>query len=161
MELKEEQLDDLFKLYKFDKYAYLLKGIAQKLDEKQINIALNCFMDKLNDKNEHQNIRIKCTQLIKEIAKKCSEQQLIKCAQRMCRIAWDNCSESKFNEKNEDEYLRKRCSELLGTIAVNLNGKHFDDAFKSLANELKDSDKSVWKSCVQLFVTLSQKWNER
>ncbi|ETO04582.1 hypothetical protein RFI_32814 [Reticulomyxa filosa] len=46
-----------------DKYANLLKEIAQRLDEKQINIALNYCMDKLNDKNEHQNIRIKCIQL--------------------------------------------------------------------------------------------------
>ncbi|ETO06064.1 hypothetical protein RFI_31332 [Reticulomyxa filosa] len=53
--------------YTYDRYAGLLERIAQRLDEKQMNIALKHCMDRLNDKNEHQNIRIKCIKLIEEI----------------------------------------------------------------------------------------------
>ncbi|ETN98184.1 hypothetical protein RFI_39330 [Reticulomyxa filosa] len=67
-----------------------LKELPQRLDEKQMNIALG----KLNDKIEHENIRIKCIQLMKEISKKCNQQRL----NDMCK--------------------------LLGTIAVKLDEKH-------------------------------------
>ncbi|ETO11650.1 hypothetical protein RFI_25726, partial [Reticulomyxa filosa] len=55
--------------------------------------------------------------------------------------------------------LRRRCTELLGIIAVNLNGKHVDDAFQCFTNGLKDS--SVQESCVKSLVTLSKKWNDK
>ncbi|ETO33649.1 hypothetical protein RFI_03453, partial [Reticulomyxa filosa] len=114
-----------------DKYANLLKEIAQKLNEKQMSIALNHVMDKLNDKNQHRNIRIKCIKLIKEISNKCNEQQLNEAFNSSMHI---------FNHGNNDKNLRKECAELLGTIALHLNGKHFDDAFQCLIDGLKDND---------------------
>ncbi|ETO06575.1 hypothetical protein RFI_30817, partial [Reticulomyxa filosa] len=128
-----------------DKYAYLLDEIAQKLDKKQMNIALNYFMDKLNDKNKHQNIRIKCIKLIEEILNKCNEQQLNEIF---------NSSMDIFTDKNDDEDVRGECAKLLEAIAVNLNGKYFDDTFKY-------SNKSVQKSCANSLVTLSNKWNDK
>ncbi|ETO10727.1 hypothetical protein RFI_26650 [Reticulomyxa filosa] len=109
-------------LYCGDNAYNLLKGIAQRLDEKQMNIALNYFMDKINDKNEHQTIRIKCIQLIK---------------------------------------YGKECAELLGTIAVNLNGKSFDDAFKCLTNELTDSHSSVRESVFTCLINELKGNNEK
>ncbi|ETO01339.1 hypothetical protein RFI_36101, partial [Reticulomyxa filosa] len=86
VKLSGKQLDNAFNYFisKFgyekidtvDEYADLLKEIAQRLDEKQINIALNCCMDKLNDKNKHQNICIKYIQLLEIISDKCNQQQL-------------------------------------------------------------------------------------
>ncbi|ETN99413.1 hypothetical protein RFI_38068, partial [Reticulomyxa filosa] len=108
-------------------------------------------MDKLNDKNKHQNIRIKCIQFLKIISNQCNEQQLNKAFKSSINI---------FNDGNNDTNLRKGCAELLGAIAVNLNGKHFDDTFQCLINGLRDSDWSVQYSCVKSLVTLSKKWNE-
>ncbi|ETO03201.1 hypothetical protein RFI_34209, partial [Reticulomyxa filosa] len=130
-----------------NKYYNLLERIAQRLDEKQTNIILNYFMDKINDKNEHQNIRIKCIQLIKEFS---NEQQLNEAF---------NSSMDILTDKNDDADMCKRCAELLA-IAVNLNGKHFADAFQYFTNGLKDSDSGVRKSCVQSLVTLSKKCND-
>ncbi|ETO05612.1 hypothetical protein RFI_31784 [Reticulomyxa filosa] len=50
------------------------------------------------------------------------------------------------------EITIKIYAELLGTIAMNLNGKHFDDAFEFLINGLKDSYWGVRKSF---------KWNDK
>ncbi|ETO02890.1 hypothetical protein RFI_34523, partial [Reticulomyxa filosa] len=133
-------------------YDDLLERIAQRLDEKQVDIALNYFMDKLNDKNTHQDIRLKYIQLINITSNKCNEQQLNK--------AFDSSMDI-FTDKNDNAYVRKECAELLGTIAVNLNGKYFDDTFKCLTNGLKDSDSSVRKSCVKSLVILSKKWNNK
>ncbi|ETO02824.1 hypothetical protein RFI_34589, partial [Reticulomyxa filosa] len=132
-------------IHKLDNYAGLLYRIAQRLDEKQINIASNYYMDKLNDKNEHQNIRIK-------FSNKCNEQQLNKAF---------NSSMDIFTDKNDDKDLRGECAELLGTIAVNLNERHFGDAFQCFTNGLKDSDWTVRYSCAQSLVTLSKKWNNK
>ncbi|ETO34686.1 PBS lyase HEAT domain protein repeat-containing protein, partial [Reticulomyxa filosa] len=131
-----------------DKYADLIERITQRVDEKQINIALNCFMGNLN---KHQNIRIKCIQLIKEISNKCNEQQLNKAF---------NSSMDIFTDKNDAD-VRKKCTELLVTIAVNLNGKHFDNAFQCFTNGLKDSNSSIRYSCAKSLVTLSKKWNDK
>ncbi|ETN98011.1 hypothetical protein RFI_39511, partial [Reticulomyxa filosa] len=82
------------------------KEIAQKLDEKQLNSALNYCMDKLNDKNEDLYIRINYIKLI--ISNKCNEQQLNEAF---------NSSMDIFNDKNNDEDVRGGCAELFGTIA--------------------------------------------
>ncbi|ETO00019.1 hypothetical protein RFI_37440, partial [Reticulomyxa filosa] len=66
-----------------------------------------------------------------------------------------------FTDKNDDENVRGGCAELIGIIAVNLNGKHFDDAFQCFTNELKDSDWTLRKSCAISLVTLSKKWNDK
>ncbi|ETO03029.1 hypothetical protein RFI_34381, partial [Reticulomyxa filosa] len=132
-----------------DKYANLLAIIAQRLDEKQMNIVLNYCMDKLNDKNEHPNIRIKCTQLLTEVSNKCNEQQLNEAF---------NSSMDIFNDKNDNAHVRMECAELLETIAVNLNGKHFNDAFQCFTNGLKDD---MQYSCAKSLITLSKKWDDR
>ncbi|ETO33648.1 hypothetical protein RFI_03454 [Reticulomyxa filosa] len=103
-----KQFDHAFN-YFISRFKYLLKRIAQRLDEKRMNIALNYCMDKLNDKNNNADVR-------------------------------------------------GRYTELLETIAVNLNGKHFGDAFQCLKNGLKDSKADVQYSCVRSLVTLSKKW---
>ncbi|ETO11492.1 hypothetical protein RFI_25885 [Reticulomyxa filosa] len=113
-----------------DKYANLLEEISQRLDEKQINIALNYFMNKLNDRYKRHNICIKCTQILKIISNKCNEQQLNEAF---------NFSMDIFTDKNNNAEVRGGYAELIGTIAVNLSGRHFDDAFKCLINGLKDS----------------------
>ncbi|ETO09888.1 hypothetical protein RFI_27486, partial [Reticulomyxa filosa] len=110
----------------------LPKMIAQRLDEKQMSIAWNYLMDKLNDKNEHPNIRIKSFYSSMGI----------------------------FTDKNNNTDMCGKCAKLLGIIAVNRNGKHFNDAFKCFTNGLKDSNLMVRALCVQSLVTLSKKWNE-
>ncbi|ETN97534.1 hypothetical protein RFI_39995, partial [Reticulomyxa filosa] len=162
VKLSVEQFDNAFNYFisrfdckkdsSHDKYADLLKEIAQRLDEKQMNIALKYCMDKLNDKNEHRKNRIKCIQLLEIISNKCNEQQLNETF---------NSSMNIFNDGNNDKNLRSECARLLGTIAVNLNGKHFDDAFQCLANGLKDGDSTVQQSCAKSLVTLSKKWDDK
>ncbi|ETN99701.1 hypothetical protein RFI_37769, partial [Reticulomyxa filosa] len=106
----------------------------------------------LNDKNEHQNIRIECIQLIKKNSNKCNEQQLDEVF---------NSSMDIFTDKNDNTHVRKECAELLGRIAVNLNKKHFDNTFQCFTNGLKDSKANVRKSCAKSLVTLSKKWNDK
>ncbi|ETO01837.1 hypothetical protein RFI_35602, partial [Reticulomyxa filosa] len=72
----KENLVGTFNCEESYKYANLLYGIAQRLDEKQMNMALNYSIDKLKDKNEHQNIRIECIKILEIISKKCNEKQL-------------------------------------------------------------------------------------
>ncbi|ETN99289.1 hypothetical protein RFI_38192, partial [Reticulomyxa filosa] len=67
----------------------------------------------------------------------------------------------KLNDKNNNADVRGRYTELLETIAVNLNGKHFGDAFQCLTNGLKDSKADVQYSCVRSLVTLSKKWKDK
>ncbi|ETO33960.1 hypothetical protein RFI_03136 [Reticulomyxa filosa] len=114
-----------------------------------MNITLNYFMDKKNDKNEHQNTRIKCIQLINEIS---NEQQLNEAF---------NSSMDIFTDKNDDKDVRRECAELLGTIAVNLNGKHFDDAFKCLINGFKGSSEWNHKLYAESIGYLSMKLNKK
>ncbi|ETO04852.1 hypothetical protein RFI_32544, partial [Reticulomyxa filosa] len=108
VKLSGKQLDNAFNYFIIDEYADLLKEIAQRLDEKQINIALNCCMDKLNDKNKHQNICIKYIQLLEIISNKCNEQQLNEAF---------NSSMDIFIDKNDNAYVRGGCAKLLGIIA--------------------------------------------
>ncbi|ETO01253.1 hypothetical protein RFI_36187, partial [Reticulomyxa filosa] len=73
MKLSGKQFDNAFNCFisRFN-----CEGIAQELDEKQLNIALNYCMDKLNDKNERLYIRINCIEFLERISNKCNEQQL-------------------------------------------------------------------------------------
>ncbi|ETO02168.1 PBS lyase HEAT domain protein repeat-containing protein, partial [Reticulomyxa filosa] len=122
----------------------LFEEIVQRLNEKQINIALDCFMDRLNDKKERKI-------LVSKILNKCNEKQLDKAF---------NFSMDIFNDGNDNVDVRKECVELLGTIAVKLDRNYFSDAFHCLINGLKDSDYFVRVSCINLLMIFSKKWNE-
>ncbi|ETO07346.1 hypothetical protein RFI_30045 [Reticulomyxa filosa] len=114
-----------------DNYAFLLYEIAQRLNERQMNIELNYLMDKLNDKNEHQNIRIKCIKILERISNKC-----------------------------EDEKNRKLYAKSIGYLSMKLNKKQLDDVFERL-NGLKDESECICALCGQSLETMSTKLNDK
>ncbi|ETO33055.1 hypothetical protein RFI_04053 [Reticulomyxa filosa] len=94
-----------------------------------MNIALNYFMSRLN-----VNIKIfvsNAFDYLKTLFNCC----LLHLFEIILTLQWDI-----FNDRNDNTDVRMECEELLGTIAVDLNRKHFNDAFRCLTNELKDSN---------------------
>ncbi|ETO34664.1 hypothetical protein RFI_02427, partial [Reticulomyxa filosa] len=116
-----------------------LKKIAQRLNEKQMNIALNYCMDKLNDKNEHQNNRIKCIELFETISNKCNEQQLNNSLMDILHDEDDH--EEYFDDafqclinglKDGDSTVQQSCVKSLVTISKKWNDKQLDITFQCL-----------------------------
>ncbi|ETN98781.1 hypothetical protein RFI_38706, partial [Reticulomyxa filosa] len=144
--MEYKQLNDAFNSLKYMlnkddywKYREALGTITLKLSGKQFDNAFNYLI--YEEKNTYVD-------LLKMIVQRLDEKQM--------DIAL-NYFVDKLNDKNEHPNICIKCAELLGIIAVDLNGRHFDDAFQCLKNGLKDSDLNVQKSCVKSF---SKKWNE-
>ncbi|ETO03311.1 hypothetical protein RFI_34098, partial [Reticulomyxa filosa] len=76
-----------------------------------------------------------------------------------------------FNDRNDNTDVRMEFAKLLGIIAVNLNEKHFDDAFEclndrqldrvfiALIDGLKDTNKWGHESCAKFLEVISKKLN--
>ncbi|ETO34387.1 hypothetical protein RFI_02707, partial [Reticulomyxa filosa] len=111
-----------------DKYTDLLKRIAQRLDEKQMKIALNHLMGKLNDKNKHQNIVIKYIQLLTENDNAYVRAELLgTIAANLNRKHFDDAFQCFTNElKDSDSSVRKSCAKSLTTLSKKWNDKQLD-----------------------------------
>ncbi|ETN99732.1 hypothetical protein RFI_37736 [Reticulomyxa filosa] len=151
MKWNEKQLNDAFNSLKDMsnkdddwKYRESLGTITVKLSGKQFDNAFNYFISRSNREKGHRYC-----DLLYRIAQRLDEKQM--------NIALNYI----FTDKNDSAHVRGEYVELLETIAANLNGKHFDDAFQYFTNGLKDSYRTVRNSCAKSLVTLSKKWNDK
>ncbi|ETO33999.1 hypothetical protein RFI_03093 [Reticulomyxa filosa] len=129
-----------------------------------MDIALNYFMDKLNDKNEHQNIRIKCIQLIKGISNKCNEQQLNEACNSSIdiftdknhntnlRITWNNC--------NGDWSVRDSCAKSLA-LSKKWNDKQLGITFQCLIDGFQNINGYDCETSRDLLEGITTKLNEK
>ncbi|ETN99827.1 hypothetical protein RFI_37640, partial [Reticulomyxa filosa] len=137
-----------------------LGKIVEKLNRIQLNIAFQCVIKKLNDKNEDILVRMSSAESIGNIAVKLSQTQLNDALQ---------CLVDGLNDEQENGFVRKYCAYSIKGLLMKLNGidentlslrqplettltifkkNQFNNTFMPLFNEFKHA-RSIDSDCVK------------